>query len=110
MRFFLRFLITAVAVYVLIEYRYLSGIVLERWNASLLIFIFILWLVNLVLGWILRLITFPIRILSLWLVGSLISIFIVKFTDKFVTGVDITEWKSVVIIALVMWIVTSLLS
>ncbi len=110
MRFFLRFLITAVAVYVLIEYGYLSGIVLERWNASLLIFIFILWLVNLVLGWILRLITFPIRILSLWLVGSLISIFIVKFTDKFVTGVDITEWKSVVIIALVMWIVTSLLS
>lgn len=49
MRFVLRFIGTALAIYVLIHYGYLSGITLVSGNISLLIFVGVLSLVNLVL-------------------------------------------------------------
>lgn len=49
MRFILRFIGTALAIYILIHYGYLSGVTLASGNLSLLIFAGVLSLVNLVL-------------------------------------------------------------
>ena len=110
MRFLLRFLFTAIAIYLLMYYNYLPGISLTDGTNSLLIFTFILGLVNLVIGGILRLITLPLRILSLGLIGFIISIIVVILTDEFVTGIHITGWTTIILVALTMSIVSMILS
>lgn len=110
MRFLLRFLFTAIAIYLLMYYNYLPGISLTDGTNSLLIFTFILGLVNLVIGGILRLITLPLRILSLGLIGFIISIVVVILTDEFVTGIHITGWTTIILVALTMSIVSMILS
>lgn len=110
MRFFLRFIATALAIYFLMYFKYLPGITLTDGTNSLLIFTFILGLINLIIWGILRLITLPLRILSLWLVGFLISIIVVLITDEFVAGIELTEWKSIIIIALSMGVISMILS
>ncbi len=110
MRFLLRFLFTAIAIYFLMYYNYLPGITLVDGTNSLLVFTFILGLVNLVVGGILRLITLPLRILSLGLIGFLISIIVVLVADEFFTGVQIAGWTTVVLVALTMSIVSMILS
>jgi putative membrane protein len=108
MRFFLRFFVTSGIIYLLIQFQYLSGVSLNAGISSLLVFIFILGLVNLVVGWILRLITLPIRFLSLGLIGFIISVIVVKITDEFVVGVTLNGWTPILIIALVMGIVSAM--
>lgn len=110
MRFLLRFLFTAIAIYFLMYYNYLPGITLVDGTNSLLVFTFILGLVNLVVGGILRLITLPLRILSLGLIGFLISIIVVLVADEFFAGVQIAGWTTVVLVALTMSIVSMILS
>ena len=110
MRFLLRFLFTAIAIYFLMYYNYLPGITLVDGANSLLVFTFILGLVNLVVGGILRLITLPLRILSLGLIGFLISIIVVLVADEFFAGIQITGWTTVILVALAMSIVSMILS
>lgn len=110
MRFLLRFLFTAIAIYFLMYYNYLPGITLVDGTNSLLVFTFILGLVNLVVGGILRLITLPLRILSLGLIGFLISIIVVLVADEFFAGIQITGWTTVILVALAMSIVSIILS
>ena len=110
MRFLLRFLFTAIAIYFLMYYNYLPGITLVDGTNSLLVFTFILGLVNLVVGGILRLITLPLRILSLGLIGFLISIIVVLVADEFFAGIQITGWTTVILVALAMSIVSMILS
>ncbi len=109
MRFFLRFIITATAIYCLIQWHYLSGVTLTEGVTSLFVFVFTLGLVNLIVGGVLRLITLPIRWLTLWLLGFAISLFVVYLTDEFVTGVTIIGWLPLVIIAVVMGFVTAII-
>jgi uncharacterized membrane protein YvlD (DUF360 family) len=54
------------------------------------------------IGSLLRLITLPIRWLSLGLIGSGISLLVVRLTDEFVPGVVLIGWFPVIIIAIVM--------
>lgn len=89
MRFFLRFIFTVIAIYFLIQFQYLTGVTLSEGIPSLLVFVFILGLVNLVVGGILRLITLPMRFLTLGIIGFNISMLVVKLTDDFVTGVSL---------------------
>ena len=77
-------------------------------TTSLLVFTFILGLVNLIVGGILRLITLPIRILSLGIIGFCISIIVVWFTDRFVDGVILVGWLPVIVIALLMGIISTI--
>ncbi len=92
------------------QYKYIAGIVLSEGIKSLMIFVFILGLMNLIVWGILRIITLPVRFLTIWGIGFAISIFVVILTDEFVTGVTINGWTPVIIIALAMWIISSLLS
>ena len=48
MRFFFRFALTALAIYLLIQYGYLQGVTFAAGTTSLLVFTFILGLVNLI--------------------------------------------------------------
>jgi uncharacterized membrane protein YvlD (DUF360 family) len=68
MRFILRFILTAAAIYALIHYGYLSGVTFASGNTSLLVFTGVLSLVNLIVGGALRLITLPIRWLTMGIV------------------------------------------
>ena len=92
MRFVLRFIVTAIAIYALIHYGYLSGVTFASGNSSLLIFAGVLSLVNLIIGGALRLITLPIRWLSMGIIGFAISLFVVWITVTYgysVTGTQI---------------------
>jgi uncharacterized membrane protein YvlD (DUF360 family) len=83
MRFVLRFIVTAISIYALIHYGYLSGITFASGNTSLLIFTGVLSLVNLIIGGALRLITLPIRWLTMGVVGFAISLFVVWITVNY---------------------------
>jgi putative membrane protein len=110
MRFLLRFVVTALTIYALISYGYLSGIIFASGNTSLLIFTGVLSLVNLLIGGVLRLITLPIRWLTMGVVGFAISLFVVWITVNYwqsVTGTTM-GYLQIAIIALFMGIVTSI--
>ncbi|MBC7503760.1 phage holin family protein [Candidatus Gracilibacteria bacterium] len=109
MRFFFRFALTALAIYLLIQYGYLQGVTFAAGTTSLLVFTFILGLVNLIVGGALRLITFPIRWLTLGILGFAISLFVVYLTDEFVTGVTLIGWTPIIIIALVMGVISAIM-
>jgi putative membrane protein len=104
----LQFFATAGALSFFIQSWYISWITLENGYTSLLIFVIILALVNLVLGTVLRIITFPIRLITFGAFSFVISCIVVKVADEFVPGVTITNIPSVVIVALIVALISML--
>ena len=68
---------------------------------SALIFAVILSLVNLVIGSILRIITFPFNILTLGLVSFLISLLMIYITDSFYDNIKITSFLAYLVVAII---------
>lgn len=68
---------------------------------SALIFAVILSLVNLVIGSILRIITFPFNILTLGLVSFLISLLMIYITDSFYDNIKITSLLAYLVVAII---------
>lgn len=109
MRFLLQFLVTAGVIYMIAEYQYIPGITVENGYASALVFAVILALVNLVLGTILRIITFPLRLVTLGLFSFVITLIIVKVADEFVQTITLVGATPVIVVALVMSITAFIL-
>jgi putative membrane protein len=109
MHFIIRFILTALAIYLLIDYQYLQWVTLSNGASSLLVFTAILGLVNMTIGSLLRIITFPIRWLSLGIIGSGISLLVVRLADEAVPGVTIVGWLPYIIIAIVMGIISAVM-
>jgi putative membrane protein len=108
MRLIFQFFATSGILFFLIEWGYLSGIILEKGYSSLLVFVIILALVNLVLWTILRIITFPIRLITFGAFSFVISCIVVKVADEFVPGITITSIPSVAIVALIVALISIL--
>ena len=74
------FIISAGTIFFLAQSGYVDGIVLANGYTSALIFAVILAIVNLILGTILRIITFPLKLITLGLFSFVISAIIVYVT------------------------------
>lgn len=109
MKFLLQFLITAAIIYIIAEYHYIPAIIIDHGYTSALIFAVILSLVNLLLWTVLRIVTFPLRLLTLWLFSFVISLIIVKVTDELVPVVTLQGFLPVFVVALVMSITAFML-
>jgi putative membrane protein len=72
------------------------------------VFVVILALVNLILGTVLRIITFPIRLITFGAFSFVISCIVVKVADEFVPGVTLIDITSVAIVALIVAIISVL--
>lgn len=90
MSYILQFLATAAALYLSTHYIPLDILHVSGGSSSLLVFVIVLTVLNTILGTALRLITFPIKLVTLGLSSFLISILMVYITSRVVTGIEIT--------------------
>ena len=106
MYYIVSFLISAGAIFAISNYHIIEGISLVNGYVSALIFAVVLALVNIILGTILRIITFPLRLITLGLFSFVISLLLIYVTDQLVPGVTLTGWIPLVAIAVVTTIVS----
>lgn len=97
MRYLLQFLATAFFVVFLSEN--MSGITLVDTYKTAFVFAIILALVNLFLGTFLRLVTFPLRLMTLGAFSFVILLGMVYLTDYLIDGITITGFIPYVAIA-----------
>jgi len=90
MMYFIHFLVTAAAIYFFAQSNLVEGITLSNGYVSALLFAVVLAVVNLILGTILRIVSLPLRIITLGLFSFVISVVIVYVTDQLVPSVTIT--------------------
>ena len=90
MSYLLQFVATAAALYLSTQYIPLDILHASGGSSSLLVFVIVLTILNTILGTVLRLITFPINMLTLGLSSFLISVLMVYLTSRVVTGIEIT--------------------
>ncbi len=109
MKFLIQFLVTAAVIYCIAMYNVVPGITLQDGYASALIFAVILALVNLFLGTILRIITFPLRLITLGLFSFVISVIVVLVTDQLVPVIVLSGIIPAVVVAFVMSITVFIL-
>ncbi len=109
MKFLIQFLVTAAVIYCIAMYNVVPGITLQDGYASALIFAVILALVNLFLGTILRIITFPLRLITLGLFSFVISVIVVLVTDQLVPVIVLSGLIPAVVVAFVMSITVFIL-
>ncbi len=103
MSYLLQFIATAVALYFTAQYA--PGIVYTS-SSALLVFVVVLTICNVVLGTALRIITFPLKLLTLGLSSLVISLAMVYITDQVVTGISLGGIVPIAIVA----VVTSLIA
>ena len=101
MYYIVSFLLSAGAIFFIANSGLIAGITLEKGYVSALIFAVVLAIINLILGTLLRIITFPIRLITLGLFSFVISLFIVYVTDYFVPVVTLTGFIPLIAIAVV---------
>lgn len=89
MKYIFHFLITAAAIYIFANSGIVPGITFENGYISALLFAVVLAVVNLILGTVLRIVTLPLRIITLGLFSFVISVAIIYVTDQLVPGVII---------------------
>lgn len=89
MYYILQFFVSAGVIYFLSQSDLVPGIVISNGYKSALVFAVILGLVNLFLGTILRIVSFPIRLITLGAFSFVISLIVVKVADEFVPGVTL---------------------
>lgn len=109
MKFLIQFLVTAAVIYCIAMYNVVPGITLQDGYTSALIFAVILALVNLFLGTILRIITFPLRLITLGLFSFVISVIVVLVTDQLVPVIVLSGFIPAVVVAFVMSITVFIL-
>ncbi|MBP9780062.1 phage holin family protein [Candidatus Gracilibacteria bacterium] len=97
MKYLLQFLATAFVIMIISQN--IPGITLENGYTSALIFAVILAIVNLFLGTILRIITLPIRFITLGAFSFVILLLIVRVADELVPGVVISGFVPYALIA-----------
>ncbi len=99
MKYLIHFLITAAVIYYIPKY--IPGIQVDTFAASIIFAIFLAAL-NLVFGTILRIITFPLRLLTLGLFGFVIWGILIYVADQLVPGVTITGIVPLAILTVVL--------
>jgi putative membrane protein len=102
MKFLLHFLITAGIIYALAQSGSIPWIEIQGGYSSALIFAVILSLVNLLLGTLLRIITFPLRLLTLWLFSLVVTAIVVKVADEMVPTVTLVGLIPIIAVAIIM--------
>jgi putative membrane protein len=65
----------------------------------------VLWLVNMTLGVVLRLLTLPLNILSFGLIGFVISILLIQLVDNRIDGFSVGWWLNAALFAIVLGII-----
>lgn len=70
----------------------------------------VLWFANATIGTLLRIITFPLNILSFWLMSGLISLIIILITDHYIPWLSIANWSSALLFSFVLSLVNRILS
>jgi putative membrane protein len=100
MSYLLQFLATAAALYFGTKYIPLDIMNVTGGWSSLLVFVIVLTVLNTILGTALRLVTFPVKLITLWLSSFLISILMVYITSRVVTGINVTNLGLPVIAAI----------
>jgi putative membrane protein len=65
-------------------------------------------LINGTVGWLLKILTFPITLLTLGLFSFLINVFIILLVDKLVPGFHIKNFWNAVLFAILLSIITSI--
>lgn len=101
MRYIIQFLFTAGVIYFVAQSGYVTGIESQNGYISILVFSILLGIVNLILGTALRIITFPLRLITLGAFSFAISLFLVKVTDELIPNVTLVGFWPVVAIALI---------
>jgi putative membrane protein len=91
MSYILQFLATAAALYFSTQYIPLDILHASGGSSALLVFVIVLTILNTILGTALRLITFPIKLITLGLSSFLISVLMVYITSRLVSGIEITN-------------------
>lgn len=105
MSYLLQFLATAVALY--FAAKYIPDISYTS-SSALLVFVVVLAIANLTLGTVLRIITFPIKLITLGISSLVISVFMVYITDYFVTGISLRSIISIISVAVITSIIALL--
>lgn len=106
MRLILRWLINAVSL--LVVAYFVPGFVVHSF-ADALIAALVLGLVNATLGTLLRVLTFPLTILTLGLFLIVVNAIMLKIAAALVAGFEIRSWMAAIIGAILLTIVSSLL-
>lgn len=99
MKFILEILLTGLAV-VLAAY-FVPGVKIDGYLTAIIVGV-LLALANATIGFILRLLTFPINILTLGLMSFIITVLMVLLVDKFVAGFTTAGFISAMIFAFVL--------
>lgn len=99
MRFIVEILLTGLAV-ALASY-FVPGVYVNGYFTAIIVGV-LLALANATIGFILRLLTFPINILSLGLMSFIITVLMVLLVDNFVSGFSTKSFFSAMIFALVL--------
>ncbi len=106
MNFLINLLVSWIAVFVAAQVS--PGI--QATLTGAIIFALVLAVLNATVGFLLRLVTFPLNFLSLGLVSLVISYFMILLTDSFVDGFAINWWFwSVVIFSIILAVINALL-
>ncbi len=106
MYYIFSFIVSAGAIFFIAQSGYVDGITLADGYKSALIFAVILAIVNLILGTLLRIVTFPLKLLTLGLFSFVISAIIVYVTDQLVDTVTITGILPIIVIGVVTTVVS----
>jgi putative membrane protein len=109
MYYIVSFLISAGSIFFIADSGRIAGISLQNGYVSALIFAVVLAITNLILGTILRIVTFPLKLITLGLFSFVISLVIVYVTDQIVPSVTLTGWLPIVAIAVVTTVVSFLM-
>jgi putative membrane protein len=105
MSYLIQFIATAVALYYASQY--IPGINFTS-QSALLVFVVVLAVFNLVLGTVLRIVTFPLKFLTLGISSLAISIGMVYLTDQVVTGISLANPLTLIIVALITSVIAML--
>jgi putative membrane protein len=109
MYYIVSLLISAGSIFFIADSGRIAGISLQNGYVSALIFAVVLAITNLILGTILRIVTFPLKLITLGLFSFVISLVIVYVTDQIVPSVTLTGWLPIVAIAVVTTVVSFLM-
>jgi putative membrane protein len=101
MYYIVSFLVSAGGIFYIANSGHIQGIILQNGYTSALIFAVVLSLVNLILGTILRFITFPLKLITLWLFSFVVSFILVYITDEFVPTVSLNWIIPIIAIAVI---------
>ncbi len=105
MSYLFQFLVSAIALY--FTAKYVPGINYTS-SSALLVFVIVLALANLLLGTVLKIVTFPLKFLTLGLSSLAISLLMVYLADYFVDGISIKTIIALISVSLVTGVIAML--